>query len=50
MWSGDNYYAPGLFERIAWGDALRVGLAHYNTLAEIDRFNEVLADLVSRRR
>ena len=37
VWSGDNYYAPGLYERIAWGDALRVGLAHYNTLAEIDR-------------
>ncbi|MGH3404901.1 MAG: aminotransferase class V-fold PLP-dependent enzyme, partial [Streptosporangiaceae bacterium] len=50
VWSGDNYYAPGLYERIAWGDALRVGLAHYNTLAEIDRFNEVLAELVSGRR
>jgi cysteine desulfurase family protein (TIGR01976 family) len=48
VWSGDNYYAPGLFERIAWGDALRVGLAHYNTLAEVDRFTRVLAELVSR--
>ena len=50
VWSGENYYAPGLFERIAWGDALRVGLAHYNTLAEIDRFTEVLAELVSGHR
>jgi len=47
VWSGDNYYAPGLYDRIAWGDALRVGLAHYNTLAEIDRFTEVLGELVS---
>lgn len=49
VWSGDNYYAPGLYERIAWGDALRVGLAHYNTLAEVERFTEVLAELVGRR-
>lgn len=46
VWSGDNYYALGLYERVAWGTALRVGLAHYNTLEEIDRFNEVLAVLV----
>ena len=45
VWSGDNYYAPGLHERIGWGDALRIGLAHYNTLAEVDRLNEALADL-----
>jgi cysteine desulfurase family protein (TIGR01976 family) len=47
VWSGTNYYALGLYERAAWGDALRVGLAHYNTLAEVDRFNEVLAALVA---
>ena len=47
VWSGDSYYAPGLHERIAWGEALRVGLAHYNTLDEVDRFNEVLASLVA---
>jgi cysteine desulfurase family protein (TIGR01976 family) len=47
VWSGGNYYAPGLHERIAWGDALRVGLAHYNTLEEVDRFNAALAGLVS---
>jgi len=46
VWSSENYYALGLYERIAWGSALRVGLAHYNTLEEIDRFNEVLARLV----
>jgi cysteine desulfurase family protein (TIGR01976 family) len=46
VWSGDNYYALGLYERVAWGTALRIGLAHYNTPEEIDRFNDVLAVLV----
>ncbi len=49
VWSGDSYYAPGLHERIAWGEALRIGLAHYNTLEEVDRFNEVLGSLVAER-
>ena len=43
VWGHDSYYAPGLHERIGWGDALRIGLAHYNTVSEIDRFNEALA-------
>ncbi len=47
VWSHDNYYALGLHERIAWGEALRIGLAHYNTLDEIDRFNAALAGLVA---
>lgn len=47
VWSGSSYYAPGLYERIAWGEALRIGLAHYNTLGEVDRFCEVLAKLVA---
>lgn len=50
VWSGDNYYALGLYESINWGDALRVGLAHYNTPAEVDQFNEVLAELVRSHR
>jgi cysteine desulfurase family protein (TIGR01976 family) len=45
VWSAGDYYAPGLHERIGWGDALRIGLAHYNTPAEVDRLNEALADL-----
>jgi selenocysteine lyase/cysteine desulfurase len=48
VWSHGSYYALGLHERIGWGEALRVGLAHYNTLDEIDRFNEALAGLVTR--
>ena len=47
VWSGGNYYAPGLHDRIAWGEALRIGLAHYNTLDEIDRFNEALTSVVA---
>jgi len=45
VWSNSNYYALGLHERIGWGEALRVGLAHYNTVEEIDRFHEELASL-----
>jgi cysteine desulfurase family protein (TIGR01976 family) len=49
VWSGDNYYAPGLYERVAWGEALRIGLAHYNTMDEMDRFNESLASLLAEQ-
>ncbi|MGO8959719.1 MAG: cysteine desulfurase-like protein [Streptosporangiaceae bacterium] len=47
VWSHGNYYAIGLHERIGWGEALRIGLAHYNTADEIDRFNEALGALVA---
>ncbi len=47
VWSGGSYYAPGLHERIAWGEALRIGLAHYNTLDEVDRFAVALTELVT---
>jgi cysteine desulfurase family protein (TIGR01976 family) len=47
VWSHDSYYALGLHDRIGWGEALRVGLSHYNTLDEVDRFNETLASLVA---
>jgi cysteine desulfurase family protein (TIGR01976 family) len=47
VWSHGNYYAIGLHERIGWGEALRIGLAHYNTPDEIDRFNEALGALVA---
>src|SRR5262249_50169963 len=50
VWSHGSYYALGLHERIGWGEALRVGLAHYNTVDEMDRFNEVLGSLVARHR
>ena len=47
VWSHGSYYALGLHDRIGWGEALRIGIAHYNTLSEIDRFNEALARLVA---
>jgi cysteine desulfurase family protein (TIGR01976 family) len=50
VWSHGSYYALGLHERIGWGEALRVGLAHYNTMDEMDRFNEVLGALVAKHR
>ncbi len=50
VWSGDNYYALGLHERIGWGEALRVGLCHYNTLEEVDELHAALSELVRSRR
>ena len=42
-WSG-NYYAVQVMERLGLKDgAVRVGLAHYNTPDEIDRFLTALA-------
>jgi len=43
-WDG-NYYALGIIERLGLeerGGALRLGMAHYNTLDEIDRVLECL--------
>jgi cysteine desulfurase family protein (TIGR01976 family) len=48
VWSHGSYYALGLHDRIGWGEALRIGPAHYNTVDEIDRFNEALTGLVAR--
>lgn len=47
VWSG-NYYALGLMERLGlegYGGAVRVGLAHYNAAAEIDRMVAALQDV-----
>ncbi|WP_376794177.1 cysteine desulfurase-like protein [Thermogemmatispora sp.] len=46
-WDG-NYYALGLMERLGLegrGGALRLGLCHYNTPAEIERVLSVLQEL-----
>jgi selenocysteine lyase/cysteine desulfurase len=47
VWSGTNFYALGLYERLNWGEALRVGLAHCNTLQEVDALTDALRTLVS---
>ena len=44
VWDG-NYYALALMERLGLedhGGAVRVGLAHYNTMEEVERFLAVL--------
>jgi len=46
-WDG-NYYALGIMERLeleSKGGALRLGMAHYNTMDEIDRVLECLEQL-----
>ncbi len=47
-WDG-NYYAIGLTERLGVekdGGFLRIGLAHYNTAEEVDRFLSALKEIV----
>jgi cysteine desulfurase family protein (TIGR01976 family) len=47
-WDG-NYYALNLTERLnveSTGGFLRIGLAHYNTAEEVDRFLAALRDIV----
>lgn len=46
VWAHDNWYSLGLREKLPYPqDAVRVGLIHYNTADEIDRFNAALARL-----
>jgi cysteine desulfurase family protein (TIGR01976 family) len=46
VWAHDNWYSLGLREKLPYPDsAIRVGLIHYNTAGEIDRFNTALASL-----
>jgi selenocysteine lyase/cysteine desulfurase len=46
VWAHDNWYSLGLRETLPYPeDALRVGLIHYNTAAEIDGFLRELSRL-----
>jgi cysteine desulfurase family protein (TIGR01976 family) len=46
VWAHDNWYSLGLREKLPYPqDAVRVGLIHYNTEDEIDRFCAELAKL-----
>src|SRR6478735_4993845 len=46
VWAHDNWFSLGLREKLPYpGNAVRVGLLHYNTTDEIDRFNAELAQL-----
>ena len=47
VWDG-NYYALAVFERLGVEDSggmVRVGIAHYNTLREVDRLLAVANEL-----
>ncbi|MBB6051597.1 cysteine desulfurase-like protein [Armatimonas rosea] len=47
-WSG-NYYAVGVMETLSLPEgAVRVGLAHYNTVPEVERLLSILATLESK--
>ena len=49
VWDGD-FYATGLIERLgkaATGGVLRLGLVHYNTLAEVDRALEAVESIAT---
>jgi cysteine desulfurase family protein (TIGR01976 family) len=46
VWAHDNWFSLGLREKLPYPEnAVRVGLLHYNTAGEIDRFNAELAKL-----
>ncbi len=46
VWAHDNWYSLGLREKLPYPkDALRVGLIHYNTADEVDRFAAELGRL-----
>lgn len=50
VWDG-NYYALALMERLELeehGGAVRVGLGHYNTASEVDRFLEALGRQIDK--
>jgi cysteine desulfurase family protein (TIGR01976 family) len=41
-----NYYSPGVMESLGIDSAVRIGISHYNTEAEVDALLEALAELV----
>ena len=48
VWSHDSYYSLGLYPRLGYDEAVRLGFIHYNTPAEVDRLNDELARLAER--
>ena len=48
VWSHDTYYALGLYPRLGYDEAVRLGFIHYNTPDEVDRLNGELAKLAER--
>lgn len=44
----DSFYCVGLHERLGFGEAVRVGIYHYNTAAEVDALLAALAEAAAR--
>jgi cysteine desulfurase family protein (TIGR01976 family) len=42
VWAHDSFYAPGLYERLGYERAVRIGFIHYNTVEEVERLLEGL--------
>ena len=48
VWHHDNWYSLGLYPRLPYdGEAVRVGIAHYNTAEEVDGLVAELAALAA---
>jgi cysteine desulfurase family protein (TIGR01976 family) len=48
VWSHDTYYALGLYPRLGYDEAVRLGFIHYNTPDEVDRLLGELSRLVEQ--
>jgi cysteine desulfurase family protein (TIGR01976 family) len=51
VWAHDSWYSLGLYRSLGYeGAAIRIGIAHYNTAAEVDGLLSELARLAERGR
>jgi cysteine desulfurase family protein (TIGR01976 family) len=48
LWAHDTYYALGLYPKLGYDEAVRIGFIHYNTPGEVDLLNDELAKLAER--
>lgn len=50
VWHHDHWYAINLQERLPYkGDTVRMGLAHYNSVEDVDKLTAALAGVIGRR-
>ena len=45
VWAHDTYYALGLYPRLGYDQALRLGFIHYNSVEEVDGVLAAITDL-----
>jgi cysteine desulfurase family protein (TIGR01976 family) len=48
VWSHDTYYALGLYPRLGYDEAVRLGFIHYNSAHEVDRLLGEFSKLVEQ--